>query len=93
MTRAGSSTVGLPDLLSASELAAYLGVPVSTLYYWRGKGGGPKGFKLGKRVVYRAADVATWLDFKGGLAAEMREAGFPASEPLADENVDGNSTP
>ena len=48
----------LPDLLSAPELAAYLGVPVSTIHYWRGKEQGPPAFKLGKQLRFRASDVA-----------------------------------
>lgn len=83
MPRDITSELQLPDLLSVTELAEYLGVPVSTIHYWRGKELGPLGFKVGKQLRYRAADVAKWLE-------EMREAGFPASEPLADENVDGN---
>lgn len=52
---------GLPELLSASELADYLGVPVSTIHYWRGKGQGPPALKVGKRLRFRTADVADWL--------------------------------
>ena len=52
----------LPDLLSAPELAAYLGVPVATIHYWRGKEQGPPAFKLGKQLRFRASDVAKWLD-------------------------------
>jgi excisionase family DNA binding protein len=54
----------LPGLLSAAELAAYLGVPVSTLYFWRERGRGPRGFKVGKELRYRATDVADWLEQK-----------------------------
>jgi excisionase family DNA binding protein len=82
MAQAGTS---LPDLLSISELADYLGVPVSTIHYWRGKEQGPPALKVGRRLRFRTVDVARWL-------SEKREAGFPASEPLADENVDGKPT-
>ena len=51
----------LPELLSASDLAEYLGVPVSTIHYWRARRQGPRGFKVGKRLVFRAQDVASWL--------------------------------
>ena len=51
----------LPSLLSVPELADYLGVPVSTIHYWRGKREGPPGFKVGKRLCFRADDVARWL--------------------------------
>jgi excisionase family DNA binding protein len=57
----------LPALLSAPELAAYLGVPVSTIHYWRGKQQGPPAFKLGKQLRFRASDVAMWLDERKGV--------------------------
>jgi DNA-binding transcriptional MerR regulator len=52
----------LPELISTRELAVQLGIPVSTLRFWRKRGEGPPGFKIGKRVVYRTADVARWLE-------------------------------
>jgi len=55
------TTSDLPDLLSAVELAQYLGVPVSTIHFWRGKGKGPPGFKVGKSLRFRAVDVNRWL--------------------------------
>lgn len=46
------------------ELHEYLGgqVPVRTIYAWRAKGEGPKGYKVGKRVLYKRADVERWLE-------------------------------
>ena len=52
----------LPVLLTVPELAGYLGVPVSTIYHWRGKQQGPPGIRVGKRLCFRAADVARWLE-------------------------------
>ena len=40
---------------------AILRAPVSTVRYWRYLSTGPNCFKLGRRVVYRRADVHTWL--------------------------------
>jgi excisionase family DNA binding protein len=37
-------------------------------------------------------DVRAYLERNREIPPEMREAGFPASEPLADESVDGNDT-
>jgi excisionase family DNA binding protein len=82
----------LPELLSVQQLADYLGVPVSTIYAWRTRGTAPLGFRVGKQLRFRAEDVAAWLEQRARRRPEMREAGFPASEPLADENVDGNGT-
>ena len=58
----------LPKLLSIRDLAAYLGVPVSTVYLWRSQGRGPQGIKVGKQVRYRAEDVLAWLDRQAGAA-------------------------
>ena len=49
------------DLLTTAEVALILRAPVSTVRYWRYLNTGPKCFKLGRRVVYRRADVHTWL--------------------------------
>jgi hypothetical protein len=38
-----------------------------TLRYWRALGeGGPASFKLGRRVMYRRADVEKWLEGASG---------------------------
>jgi hypothetical protein len=48
-------------LLTLAEAAAVLRTPVATLRYWRHLGVGPDGFRLGRRVVYRRADVDRWV--------------------------------
>lgn len=50
------------SLLSPAELAAYLGVPLKSIYRWRTTGDGPRGIRVGKHVRYRPADVDAWLD-------------------------------
>ena len=35
---------------------------VSTLRFWRHKGTGPRYFKRGNRILYRGADVNSWID-------------------------------
>jgi excisionase family DNA binding protein len=49
-------------LLSPKDVATYLGIPVQTMYAWRTKGGGPRGFRVGRHVRYRAEDVNAWLE-------------------------------
>jgi excisionase family DNA binding protein len=66
MTQDLSAETRLPDLLSVVELAEYLGVPVSTIHYWRGTEQGPPGFKIGKQLRFRSVDVARWLDERAG---------------------------
>jgi excisionase family DNA binding protein len=45
---------GLEPLLDVTELAAYLGVPVSTLYDWRTRGKGPAAYRFGKHLKLSA---------------------------------------
>jgi excisionase family DNA binding protein len=51
----------LDRLLTTQQLADYLGVPVATLYAWRYTGDGPPGFRVGKHLRYRIADVEEWI--------------------------------
>lgn len=50
------------ELLRMEQVSELLDVPVNTLRYWRQKGTGPTSTRIGRRVVYRAADVQAWLD-------------------------------
>lgn len=58
---------GLEPLLDVTELAAYLGVPVSTLYDWRTRGNGPAAYRFGKHLKFAVSDVRAW-------GAEQRES-------------------
>lgn len=50
------------DLLLEHEIAEWTRQNLRTLRYWRSQGVGPRWAKLGRRVVYRRADVQRWLD-------------------------------
>ena len=50
------------DLLTIDEAAGILRTPKATLRYWRHLGTGPRSFRLGRRVLYRRADLRTWID-------------------------------
>ena len=50
------------ELLSPSELAELLRIPVSTLYNWRYNRLGPPGFRVGRHLRYRREDVDQWLN-------------------------------
>jgi excisionase family DNA binding protein len=54
--------VDVERLLRPEDLAEYLGIPIGTLYQWRYRGEGPRGFRVGRHVRYRMADVQTWLE-------------------------------
>jgi excisionase family DNA binding protein len=48
-------------LLTQSETAELLRLSERTLERWRVVGGGPVFCKLGKRVLYRQADLEQWI--------------------------------
>ena len=50
------------DLLTLSEVADILRVPVNTLRWWRQQGAGPRYFKLGRRLVTTVGDLTTWVE-------------------------------
>lgn len=50
--------------LTVEAAAEYTGLSVSTLNKLRVFGGGPVFLKLGRRVVYEAADLDVWLASK-----------------------------
>jgi len=47
-------------LWTAADVAAYLGVPIKTVYTWRTRGRGPKGFRIGKHLRWRVSTVFEW---------------------------------
>lgn len=49
-------------LASPADVAAYLGVPVKTLYQWKYRGTGPTALKVGRHLRYRWREVDAWLD-------------------------------
>jgi excisionase family DNA binding protein len=52
----------MEEWLTLPELAARLRVPLRTVYDWRQKGTGPTGYRVGKFIRVKEADLATWLD-------------------------------
>jgi excisionase family DNA binding protein len=52
----------LPAISSPLQLAAWLGVPVATVYRWNYERTGPRFSKVGRHIRYRRADVEAWLD-------------------------------
>jgi len=59
-----SHTQTTPRLLSSVELATFLGVPLTTVYAWQSRGGGPPAYRVGRFTKYRQDEVATWLELK-----------------------------
>jgi predicted DNA-binding transcriptional regulator AlpA len=47
-------------LWSITDVADFLGIPVGTLYQWRARRYGPKGYRIGRYVKYFPEEVRTW---------------------------------
>jgi predicted DNA-binding transcriptional regulator AlpA len=58
-------TIPLPRrperLWTVDDLSDFLGVPVGTLYQWRSRGQGPRGYRIGRHLRYDPVDVRAWL--------------------------------
>lgn len=52
----------IPIVLNADQVATRLGLSISTLAKMRLSGEGPTYSKLGRRVVYRPADLDIWIE-------------------------------
>jgi excisionase family DNA binding protein len=46
--------------LTPEDLAERVRVPVSTVYQWNSRGGGPRFMRVGRYVRYKIADVNVW---------------------------------
>jgi excisionase family DNA binding protein len=49
-------------LLTARDVAQFLGIPMATLYSWRTRGIAPRAVRVGKHLRFRRADVDAWVD-------------------------------
>ena len=49
------------ELLTLSEVAEILKVPVNTLRWWRQLGKGPEFFKMGRRLITTVGDVRRFI--------------------------------
>lgn len=51
-----------PALLTLDEAAAELRVNRKTLLNWRANGTGPRGFRVGRSVLFDRSEIRLWLD-------------------------------
>jgi excisionase family DNA binding protein len=58
-------------LMTLPEVSELLGIPVATLYRWRHRGEGPRGYRIGRHVRYRRSAVDAWIETQ----ADYRIAG------------------
>jgi predicted DNA-binding transcriptional regulator AlpA len=66
----------LPKVISAQVAARYVGLSASTLAKLRLNGNGPTYCKLGRRVVYRPADLDQWLQSRTARDTSDADARF-----------------
>ncbi len=60
--------------LKIPEVSAMTGIPEATLRWYRHAGvGGPRSFKLGRRVMYREEDVLAWMEAQYEAGADRSE--------------------
>lgn len=59
------------ELLTLQQVAERYNIAENSLRYWRVQGTGPKSARIGRRVMYRAADIEKWVEeqFTGGVVA------------------------
>ena len=50
------------EYLNTRDVAELARTTDSTVRYWRSIGYGPRGFVVGRRVLYKSDDVREWLD-------------------------------
>lgn len=69
MTSASQPTTAsaIGPLKTTEEFAELAHVSVQTIYQWHQSGRGPRGFRVGRRVLYREVDIVEWL---GGRRAD-----------------------
>lgn len=60
----------MDKLFTPEDLSEFLAVPVATLYQWRHRRVGPRGFSIGRHVRYTQAEVERWLDEQVAFARE-----------------------
>jgi len=57
----GGAAATLEQLWSVEDVAAYLRVPVETLYRWRKTKYGPPAARIGRHLRYDPSDVRSWV--------------------------------
>ncbi|MGW3360504.1 helix-turn-helix transcriptional regulator [Streptomyces bungoensis] len=72
VAEAASGSGGLPSrYLTPDDLVMMFDLPsVETVYQWRRKRTGPRGFRVGRHLRYDPADVRAWVEsLREGAAA------------------------
>lgn len=57
-----ADTITVQKLWTPEQVAEFFGVPLATIYRWRSRGGGPRGFRVGKFLRYEDAEVRAFIE-------------------------------
>lgn len=60
----------MSDYCTTDDFAQLARTSPGTVRYWRSLGKGPVGVRVGRRVLYRRADVLRWLEAHWADAAQ-----------------------
>jgi excisionase family DNA binding protein len=77
-------TKELDRLMTIGQLSEMLGVPVDTLYGWRHRGEGPRGYRIGRHVRYHREAVEAWLDTQADRSVRTPDFGGEKLRDYAD---------
>ena len=55
------ATTPTAPMMTLSELATFLSVSNQALYDLRSQGRGPRGFRVGRQLRFRASEIEAWL--------------------------------
>lgn len=50
------------ELMTTEEFAEYVRTPAATIRYWHHRGEGPVSYKVGRRRMYKKADIDAWFE-------------------------------
>ncbi len=73
----------IEPVLTLSELADRLHVNAQTLYDLRSHGRGPRGFRVGRELRFRATEIDAWLASLEAADAERHPAARPVHRDTA----------
>lgn len=64
------------ELLTVEDVAQMTRSTVAAIYQWRRRGKGPKGVRVGNKVLFRHQDIDAWLESRAeaGAGGRRREA-------------------
>jgi predicted DNA-binding transcriptional regulator AlpA len=62
MSETSNANPSLEPVLTTSELAPHLRVPVQTIHDLRHAQRGPRGFRVGREMCYRLSEVQAWVE-------------------------------